>query len=86
MSRYENTRYKYKGNLIISIQTICFIFITSRPTLEHTQPHTQWVSGALSPGVKLQGREADHSYASSEEIMNGGTIPPLPHMASCHSA
>jgi hypothetical protein len=28
----------------------------------------QWVPGALSPGVKLQGREADHSPPASAEM------------------
>jgi hypothetical protein len=37
------------------------IFSTSsRPALGPTQPPIQWVPGALSPGVKLRGREADH--------------------------
>jgi hypothetical protein len=36
-----------------------------------------YVPGTLSPGLKRQGREADHSLASSAEIKNGGAIPPL---------
>jgi len=36
-------------------------------------------TGALSPGVKRLGREADHSPLSSVEH---GTIPPLPHTSS----
>jgi hypothetical protein len=43
-------------------------------TLGPTQPPIQWVPGALSPGVKWQGPEADHLPQSSE----GGAIPPLP--------
>jgi hypothetical protein len=51
---------------------------TSRPNLGLTQPPIQWVPGALSPGVKRPGREADHSPPSSAEVKNGGAIPPLP--------
>jgi hypothetical protein len=59
-----------------------FLFsTTSRPALGPTQPPIQWV-----PGVKLQGREADHSPPSSAEVKNGGAIPSLPHMSAWHSA
>jgi hypothetical protein len=40
----------------------------SRPALGPTQPPIQWVSGALSPGVKRPGREADHSHPASAEV------------------
>jgi hypothetical protein len=53
----------------------------SRLALGPTQPSIQWV-----PGVKWQGREADHSPPSNAEVKNGGAIPPLPHMPSWHSA
>jgi hypothetical protein len=33
-------------------------------------------------GVKQPGSEADHSPPSSAEVMNSGTILPLPHMSS----
>jgi hypothetical protein len=33
-----------------------------RQVLTLTQPPIKWVSGALSPGVKRQGRKTDHSY------------------------
>jgi hypothetical protein len=36
--------------------------------LGSTQPPIQWVSGALSFGVKLLGHEADHSLANSAEF------------------
>jgi hypothetical protein len=39
-----------------------FLYTTAtRPALGPTQPHIQWVPGTLSPGVKRQGYEADHS-------------------------
>jgi hypothetical protein len=33
-----------------------------------TQPPIQWVPGALSLGVKRQGRESDHSPPTSAEV------------------
>jgi hypothetical protein len=46
-----------------------FLFTTtSRMALGLTQPHIQWVPGALSLGVKQLGHEADHSPSSSAEI------------------
>jgi hypothetical protein len=59
-----------------------FLFNTaSRPALGPTHPPVQWISGALSPGVKGLGREADHSAPSNVEVKNGGSIPLLPHMS-----
>jgi len=43
-----------------------FIFMALRPT----QPPIQWVSGALSLGVKRPGRETDHSPQSIAEVKN----------------
>jgi hypothetical protein len=43
-------------------------------------------SGALSPGVKRQGSEADSSSPSSAEIKKGRDIPPLPNTSSWHIA
>jgi hypothetical protein len=40
----------------------------SRPALGSTQPPIQWVPGALSPGTKRPGREADHSSPASAEV------------------
>jgi hypothetical protein len=46
-----------------------FLFTAaSRTALRPTQPPIQWVPGALSMGVKRQGREADHSPPSSAEV------------------
>jgi hypothetical protein len=46
-----------------------FLFSTSsRPVPGPTQPHIQWVPGALSPGVKRPEREADNSPPSSAEV------------------
>jgi hypothetical protein len=40
----------------------------SRPALGSTQPPIQWVPGALPPGVKRPGREADQSSSASAEV------------------
>jgi hypothetical protein len=58
---------------------------SSKPALGFTQP-IQWVSGALSPGVKRQRREADHSPPSSAElkkiwIYTRTSTPPYAFMA-----
>jgi hypothetical protein len=42
--------------------------ISSRPALGSTQPPTKWVPGALSPGVKQQGREAEQSPPASAKV------------------
>jgi hypothetical protein len=45
-----------------------FLFFKSaRPALEPTQSSIQWVQGALYPGGKRPGREADHSPPTSAE-------------------
>jgi hypothetical protein len=65
---------------------ILFLFsITSRPALGPTQPPIQLVSGAVSPGVKQQRREAGHRLPSSIEVKNED-IPPLPHTCSRRGA
>jgi hypothetical protein len=51
-----------------------------------TQPHIQWVPGAISQVVKRPGRVADHSPPSSADVKNGGAITPLFHMSNWHSA
>jgi hypothetical protein len=60
-----------------------FIFSTvCRPALGPTQPHIQRVLGALLPGVKRVGGDADHSPLASAEVINGGAIPQLLHTSS----
>jgi hypothetical protein len=52
-----------------------------RLVLGHTQPPIQCV-----PGIKQPRLEADHAPPSSAGVKNGGAVPPLPHISSCHSA
>jgi hypothetical protein len=61
--RGSRVRFPTGGGLGIFLFTIA-----SRTTLRPTQPYIQWVSGALSLGVKRPGCEADHSYPSSAEV------------------
>jgi hypothetical protein len=42
--------------------------ISSRPSLGPIQFHFLWLPGAPPPGVKLPGREADHSPPTSVEV------------------
>jgi hypothetical protein len=54
--------------------------------LRHTQPPIQWVREALSPGVKRQEGEADHSAPASAEVKKMWictSTPPYTFMAQC---
>lgn len=52
---------------------------TSKPSLEFTKPHVQWVLGALSLGLNHLECEAYHSPPSSAPVKNewGCTSVPL---------
>jgi hypothetical protein len=61
-----------------------FLFTTaSRTALGPTQPPIQWLSGALSLGVKRQRREADHSSPSGTEVKE--FVEPYLHSPNTHS-
>jgi hypothetical protein len=56
------------GRVVGVLVPVPFHFsISSRPVVGSTQPPFHWVPGALSLGVKRQGREADHSPPTSAE-------------------
>jgi hypothetical protein len=57
-----------------------------RPDLGSTQPPNQWAPGALSPGVKRQGREAGHSPPTSAEVKKTWIYTSTPHTSSWRSA
>jgi hypothetical protein len=53
----------------------------SRRTLGLTQPPIQWVSGAISLGVKRPGGEADHSPPTSAKNKNAWSYTSTPQYA-----
>jgi hypothetical protein len=66
-----------RGSIPAGVRDFLFS-IASRPALGLTQPPIQCVPGALSPGVKRQECEADHSAPYTAEVTNGA-MPSLPH-------
>jgi hypothetical protein len=50
----------------------------SRPGLGSTQPTIERVRGAISPRVKRQQREDDHSFPATAVVKNVVAITPLP--------
>jgi hypothetical protein len=57
-----------------------------RPALGPTQPPVEWVPRTLSPALKRQGREADHSPPASAEVKKMWiytSIPLYAFMALC---
>jgi hypothetical protein len=57
--------------------------VSSCPALGSTKPPTQWVHGALSPGVNRSERRADHSppvNAEAKKIWIYASTPPYAFM------
>jgi hypothetical protein len=48
-----------------NLKTVPVIGQESRPALGLNQPPIQWVTESVSLGVKLPGREVDHSHPSN---------------------
>jgi hypothetical protein len=73
----------------VQVPVVSGIFLLSTPSrlvLGPTQPPIQCVQGALSPGIKRPGREADHSPPSNAEVKNTWIYtctPPYAFMAWC---
>jgi hypothetical protein len=63
MCTEPNSLVVYTGGLGIFLFTTAF-----RTVLGPTQLLIQWVSGALSPGIKRPVREANHSLPSIAEV------------------
>jgi hypothetical protein len=58
----------------------------SRPAMGSTQFPIQWVPRRLSPGVKWQGHETDHSPPTSAEVKQKWISTSTPHTSSWPSA
>jgi hypothetical protein len=85
---HEIFTFIFSRNSIVSIATGYWLdgpgsipgsarFFSSPERLDRlgpTQPRIRWVPGALSPGVKRQGRDADHSPPSTAKVKTGGAI------------
>jgi hypothetical protein len=85
-SRYSDVLLAARPGFDSRYCKILFFSIAPRLTLGRSQHPIQLVPAALSPGVKPQGREADHSPPSSAEVKKGGAMSPLHHTPSWHSA
>jgi hypothetical protein len=89
--RYQVSRqYKMMGKItVLCISMFSFSSCTFDrkiwPVLGPTQHPVQWIRWALSPGVKRQGSETDHSPSTSTKVRNSGAIRPFPHMSSWRS-
>jgi hypothetical protein len=60
--------------------------MSSGPALGPAQPPIQWVPVALSPGIKRQGHEADHSLPTSADVKKTWVYTSTSHTPSLHSA
>jgi hypothetical protein len=69
----------------VGVPVLSRIFsISSRLALVSTQPPIHWVLGAISPGIKRPGREADRSpptSAKAKKMLIYTSIPPYDLMA-----
>jgi hypothetical protein len=65
-------------NSIPSRDKIFLSSIVSKPALGSTQPLIQWEQGALSPGIKRLGREANYSPPASANVKDAGAVLLLP--------
>jgi hypothetical protein len=65
---YFSAEHLKPSSCILKIFTIIRPIELPQLKVGPTQPPIQWVTRAISPGVKRPGREADHSPASSAEV------------------
>jgi hypothetical protein len=88
-SRYSDslrTRRPRGRNLSPGSVNIFHVSISSRPALGLAQPPIQWVPEHVSPGIKRQKREGDHSPPTSAEVEKIWISTSTPHMSSWRNA
>jgi hypothetical protein len=79
----------WRGACLSTGTTLPFT-ITSKPTPSPTQPSIQWVPLAVSPRVKRQGYQVDHSiYCQGLKFRHSaiwclGTATTVPYLVSLH--
>jgi len=62
-----------------AMATVTLFAPTSKPALGSTHHLTQWVTHALSSGVKRPRHEAHHSHSSAVEVKNAWSYTSTPH-------
>jgi hypothetical protein len=87
LSRYsDGVRTGGPGSDSWQGQKIFLFSPASTRALRPTQLPIQWVSTAVSARVKQQGRDADHSPSSNDEVKKGEAINQLPSTSSWRGA
>jgi hypothetical protein len=67
--------------LVLNLNRPVSLFVNAKEQISlhyHPLHNIQWVSGALSLGVKRPGHEADHSPPSSAEVKNAWSYTSTP--------
>jgi hypothetical protein len=62
------TGYRWTSEVQFVSKTGIFLFVTSRPALEPTQPHIQCIPGAMPRSKVFSEYKADHSSQSNTEV------------------
>jgi hypothetical protein len=81
------TGYGLDGRSLIPGRAKIFLFSTaSRPALRPTQLPIKCELGALCPGIKQPGSEAERSPPTDADVKSSKAIPPLPQTSSGRGA
>jgi hypothetical protein len=87
LSRYSDGLWAGRSGFDSRLE-LQYFFTPQRPDRLWGPPSflSNVLPAVLSPGLKRQEHEADHSPAFIAEVRNTRAIPPLPHMISWGSA